>query len=385
MISIVDKQNCCGCEACTQRCPKSCIRMQKDTEGFLYPTIDTTSCIDCGLCEKVCPVLNQNKAKEPLAVYAAKNKNETIRTESSSGGIFTLLATEIIQENGAVFGAKFNEKWEVVHDYTYSEEGLAQFRGSKYVQSKIGQSYQQVLHLLNEDKKVLFSGTPCQIAGLKLFLQKDYENLVTVDFICHGVPSPEVWKVYLEDILHNCQNSPDNINFRDKRLGWKKYSFSISFRHTKTEKHIFTQNIYENLYLQGFLANLYLRPSCHRCPSKSFKSNSDITIADFWGIDRILPNWDDDRGVSMVMLNSPRGEEIFKNINITHQECEYNRIIPLNPSLIYSAPAHIYRVDFFKDLNMHKYKISSLVLKYCYTPRERIKRSIKRCVKIFNN
>ncbi|WP_295913174.1 Coenzyme F420 hydrogenase/dehydrogenase, beta subunit C-terminal domain [uncultured Alistipes sp.] len=380
MISIDKKQNCCGCEACIQRCPKSCIQMQQDTEGFLYPVVDTESCIDCGICEKICPILNQSNEKKPLTVYAAKCKDESLRLESSSGGIFTLLANEIIRENGVVFGAKFNSKWEVIHDYATTAEELAQFRGSKYVQSKIGQSYQQVLHFLKGGGNVLFSGTPCQIAGLKLFLQKDYENLITVDFICHGVPSPEVWRLYLNDILHKRQSIPENIRFRDKRSGWKKYSLSISFKkmNTCTKKLTFAQSVYENLYLRGFLANLYLRPSCHHCPSKSFKSNSDITIADFWGIESLLPNWNDDRGVSLVMLNSPLGERIFGNINTTHQECEYREIIPLNPAIVHSAPAHIYRTDFFHDLNTHKYSISSLVLKYCFTPRERIKRIIKK-------
>lgn len=245
MINIIDKKNCCGCNACVQHCPKSCITMQEDEEGFLYPIVDQEVCIDCGLCEKVCPVLNQGEERKPLQVYAANNTNEEIRMQSSSGGVFTLLAETIIQEGGVVFGARFNDDWEVIHDYTETQEGLATFRGSKYVQSRIGDSYCQAEQFLKKGRKVLFSGTPCQIAGLNLFLRKEYNNLLTVDFICHGVPSPGVWKSYLEELIAlqgNRKNSVlshskpiilnsirdiSRIEFRNKRLGWKKYSFAL--------------------------------------------------------------------------------------------------------------------------------------------------------------
>lgn len=198
MINIKEKHNCCGCSACVQVCPKQCISMSADNEGFLYPQIDTAICIDCGLCEKVCPVINQNEPREPLAVYAANNNNEDIRLKSSSGGIFTLLAEQIISEGGVVFGARFNENWEVVHDYTEAIEGLEPFRGSKYVQSIIGDNFIKAKQFLTDGRKVLFSGTPCQIAGLKKFLRKEYENLLTVEVVCHGVPSPMVWRDYLD-------------------------------------------------------------------------------------------------------------------------------------------------------------------------------------------
>ena len=201
MINIIDKKNCCGCNACVQHCPKSCVTMQEDEEGFLYPIVDQEACIDCGLCEKVCPVLNQGEERKPLQVYAANNPNEEIRMQSSSGGVFTLLAETIIQEGGVVFGARFNDDWEVIHDYTETKEELAAFRGSKYVQSRIGDSYCQAEQFLKKGRKVLFTGTPCQIAGLNLFLRKEYGNLLTVDFICHGVPSPGVWKSYLEELI----------------------------------------------------------------------------------------------------------------------------------------------------------------------------------------
>ena len=242
MINIEDKKKCCGCSACVQRCPKQCISLQEDEEGFLYPQVDKKICVNCGLCEKVCPVLNPVKARKPQVVFAARAIDEKVRLESSSGGVFTVLAELVIERGGVVFGAKFNEKWEVVHAYTESKEGLSAFRGSKYVQSKIENSYKQAESFLKAGREVLFSGTPCQIAGLKLYLRKEYTNLLTVDFVCHGVPSPMVWKDYLEEKIRplgvvgknmvsslSLKDMPviTGISFRDKRNGWKKYGFAV--------------------------------------------------------------------------------------------------------------------------------------------------------------
>lgn len=235
MIKTNDKKDCCGCSACVQRCPKQCISLYEDEEGFLYPRVDKTVCIDCGLCEKVCPVLNQSEGHEPIAVYAAKNPNEEIRMQSSSGGIFTMLAERIIDEGGVVFGACWDKDWNVVHDYAESKEDIAKFRGSKYVQSNIGETFKQTETFLIEGRKVLFSGTPCQIAGLKHFLLKDYDNLLTIEIICHSVPSPGVWKKYLtEELNSNGLTIGDiqQINFRDKSTGWETYSFLL---HTKAD------------------------------------------------------------------------------------------------------------------------------------------------------
>lgn len=325
MIEIKEKKNCCGCNACVQVCPKQCISMKEDREGFLYPEVDKDICVDCHLCEKVCPVLNQGKERKPLKVYAAKNKDEEIRRQSSSGGIFTLLAEQVIDEGGVVFGARFNENWEVVHSYTETKEGLAAFRGSKYVQSRIGDNYKKAEEFLKSGRKVLFSGTPCQIAGLNLYLRKEYENLLTVDFICHGVPSPGVWREYLkEEIARQCDGKNSvlshpiekekirvkGISFRDKKLGWKKYSFvltlSVPDGHGVENTVLPSEPLNKNLFLRGFLADLYLRPSCYACPAKCLKSGSDVTIGDFWGIEKVMPEMDDDKGVSVVMMNRDR-------------------------------------------------------------------------------
>ena len=179
MIEIKEKKNCCGCNSCVQRCPLHCISMQEDKEGFLYPMVNKTICTDCGLCEKVCPIINQDEPHIPTKFYAVKNKNEQIRTKSSSGGVFTLLAEQVITEGGVVFGARFNDKWDVIHDYTETIEGIDKFRGSKYLQSLIGDNYKNAEQFLNQGRNVIFTGTPCQISGLKHFLRKEYENLLT--------------------------------------------------------------------------------------------------------------------------------------------------------------------------------------------------------------
>ena len=229
MINIQDKKDCCGCAACVQRCPKQCISLQEDSEGFLYPMVDASLCIDCGLCEKVCPIIHQADQRTPLGVYAAKNPDEAVRMQSSSGGVFTMLAERVLAEGGVVFGARWDERWEVVHDYVETAEGLAQFRGSKYVQSKIGRTFQQTESFLKQGRQVLFSGTPCQIAGLKNYLRKEYDNLLAVDFICHGVPSPGVFRTYLQEEINETfarkgdgKNSVFTLVFLSSRkvMGW---------------------------------------------------------------------------------------------------------------------------------------------------------------------
>ena len=326
MISITRKQDCCGCNACAQICPKQCITMQEDNEGFLYPRVDTENCIDCHLCEKICPVSNHGTERKPLKVYAAINKDEEVRKQSSSGGIFTALAEQVIKQGGVVFGARFDERWQVKHDYTETMEGLAAFRGSKYVQSQIGNSYQEAERFLKAGRKVLFSGTPCQIAGLRNYLRKEYDNLLTVDFICHGVPSPMVWRRYLkEEVARQCdrKNSVsehpiheedvlvEGISFRDKTMGWKKYSFALTLSTTNGSgdkiQFCSCSPMTKNEYLRGFMSNVYLRPSCYSCAFKCLKSKSDITLGDFWNIRLYNKHLDDNQGLSLMLLNNSRG------------------------------------------------------------------------------
>lgn len=326
MISITQKQDCCGCNACAQICPKQCITMQEDDEGFLYPRVDTENCIDCHLCEKICPVSNHGTERKPLKVYAAINKDEEVRKQSSSGGIFTALAEQVIKQGGVVFGARFDERWQVKHDYTETMEGLAAFRGSKYVQSRIGNTYQEAEQFLKVGRKVLFSGTPCQIAGLRNYLRKEYDNLLAIDFICHGVPSPMVWRRYLkEEVARQCdrKNSVlshpiheedvlvEGISFRDKTMGWKKFSFALTLSTTNGSgdkiQFCSCSPMTKNEYLRGFMSNVYLRPSCYSCAFKCLKSKSDITLGDFWNIRLYNKHLDDNQGLSLMLLNNSRG------------------------------------------------------------------------------
>lgn len=311
---------CTGCASCMNICSQRCIQMIEDEEGFVYPQIDEAKCIRCGACERVCAVIHQKCSRNPVKVYVAKNTNEKVRMESSSGGIFTSIAEQILSEGGIVFGAKFNEQWEVVHDYTETIEGLAAFRGSKYVQSRIGNTYQQARFFLNKGRKVLFTGTPCQILGLKNFLGREYENLLTVDFVCHGVPSLKVWRHYLRDVLScreekkdltlSYQNSKEvimeKIEFRSKSTGWKNYSFALTFKERiangKQDLVVFSSIAWENSFMKGFLSDLYLRPSCYHCFVKGFRSQSEMTIADAWGIEHYLPQWNDDKGASLLCM-----------------------------------------------------------------------------------
>lgn len=361
MISITSKEMCCGCAACEQRCPKSCIVMREDEEGFLYPQTDMSKCIDCGLCEKVCPVLNQSEKRKPLYVYATKNKNPQIRLHSSSGGVFTHIAEQIIQNNGVVFGARFDENWAVKHDYTETLEGLAAMRGSKYVQSRIGSTYQQAKDFLEAGRLVLFSGTPCQIRGLKLFLAKEYDNLLTVDLICHGVPSPEIWRQYLHEIIATGGGRHTNselrttsqitgINFRDKTTGWQHFSMRITLRRKTGSGLPETADIsrihYKDPFFYCFLSHVMERYSCYACPAKELKSGSDITLGDFWGFRGTKDFPDDNNGISLLLINTDQGSKYITGT--LRSEQSYEKVIKQNPMITASLIKDPRRDTFYK-------------------------------------
>lgn len=381
MINIVHKYDCCGCNACVQRCPKHCISMQEDDEGFTYPVVDKSACINCGLCEKVCPVINQNKAREPLNCYAAINPDEQIRMQSSSGGIFTLLAEKIIDNGGVVFGAMWDENWNVKHSYIENKSDLKLFRGSKYLQSSIGDTYIQAEQFLQNGRQVLFSGTPCQIAGLKQFLNKIYDNLIAIDFICHGVPSSAVFQRYIMEELHEACNlnakilpsakgtitnniKIKSINFRDKTTGWKNFSFTVKASiHTLSdgkEKTItLSSTLHDNPFIKGFLNNYYLRPSCHKCPAKKFKSGADITIGDYWGFNSTDLLKDDDKGISAVIVTTPKGKKAIGEIGMLCSIANYSDILHKNNAIEQSAKGP-YRKYFYA----HKTKSFKSIIEY---------------------
>lgn len=404
MIYIKDKQKCCGCAACAQRCPKQCITMHADYEGFLYPVVDTTLCIDCGLCEKVCPVINYNEPHQPQKVYAAYNKNEEIRMQSSSGGIFTLLAEETIKNDGIVFGVKFNDDWMPEFDYTETIEGITPFRGSKYVQAIVGNAYKEAENFLKQGREVLFSGTPCQIAGLKKFLRKEYDKLLTVDIICHGVPSPKVWNMYLKETCSKLLKTiPDGknsvgfangetykscieaISFRSKITGWKKYSFMLKLNFSNYDGKntgVFAETLDKNIYMRAFLSDIILRPSCYDCPTKQGKSHSDITIADFWGIDKIDPTLNDDKGISAVIYNTQKGKITYNNVCGTiNKEFDFENIKSYNIAFYCSSKEHRKRKYFFTILD--KKGVYKSIQKCTHRPL--YKRIINKIVNILNN
>ena len=377
MINIAVKSKCTGCSACVQKCPKQCISFEEDSEGFYYPQVKLSLCINCGLCENVCPVLHQDKPRTPEIVYAAKNSNLATRLASSSGGIFALLAETILRQNGVVFGARFDNEWNVFHDYTESLDGLSVFLGSKYVQSKIGNTYKLAEQFLKEGRKVLFSGTPCQIAGLKRYLRKEYDNLLTVDFVCHGVPSPMIWRDYLNEKIRplgvdgrnmvsqlSLKDLPviTGISFRDKRYGWKKFGFSVRAKSaSKADKNLVSQSVevtdktllYEphkaNLYMKGFLKNLYLRPSCYACPAKCGKSGADYTLADFWGASTYVGDFDDDKGLSAVLVY--KNKVNIESLDMAFKVVGLNDILSQNPAVIKSSRMKGGRDKFFQHYN----------------------------------
>ncbi|MGH4139640.1 Coenzyme F420 hydrogenase/dehydrogenase, beta subunit C-terminal domain [Clostridium sp.] len=357
MINIIDKKNCSGCKACYNICPRSCIEMVVDSEGFWYPKVNESSCVDCGLCETVCPEINiysKKSAYEIPTCYAAWNKDESSRENSSSGGVFTSIAQWIISKGGVVFGAGYNEKLEVKHSEVHTDEELAALRGSKYVQSDIDDTYNSAKKYLDAGRKVLFTGTPCQIAGLYSFISKDYANLYTCDIVCHGVPSPLVFEKYKKNMEKLHDSKIKSINFRNKKQGWKSYCVAIEFQNHRKYSNTFVNDA----YMKGFLRNYYLRPSCYSCSYAKINRSSDITLGDFWGIASKYPELDDDKGTSLLLINSDKGKTMLDACKdkIVFKECDLDHAIKGNPSIISSVKVPKGREKFFKDLNSNDFE-----------------------------
>lgn len=361
MINITEKHNCTGCHACANICPQQCILMESDSEGFLYPKVDLKSCVACGLCEKVCPVLHTESVNNEPQAYSCYNKDEQVRLASSSGGIFTLIAQHILNNGGVVFGVGLEKDLTAVHSYVETKEQLKEFRGSKYVQSKIGETYKKAKYFLKQKRLVLFTGTPCQIAGLKSYLQQDYDNLFCIDIICHGVPSPKVWQKYLSYHENRAGAKVQSANFRHKNKGWKSFSMSLLF--SNATEHI--QTLDKDLYMQAFLKNTCLRPSCYKCNFKSLHRQSDITLADFWGIQKVLPKLDDDKGTSLILVNSTKGKSMFYRIQdeISFELVDIDKAVSYNPAVNKSAEQNPKRQKFFDQIDMLSF--DKLVKKYC--------------------
>lgn len=379
MIEISNKSNCCGCHACFNICPKRAIEMQEDEKGFKYPVINKEKCINCELCKKVCPIINKVNADSKQKAYACINKDEEVRLKSSSGGIFSLIAESILDIDGVVFGAQFDDEFNVIHSYIEDKEKLYKLRGSKYVQSILGDTFRKVKEFLEKGKYVLFTGTPCQVEALYAFLQKEYEKLYTQDIICHGVPSPKVWKKYKEEIENRNNSKISKMTFRDKSSGWANYSLKWSF----LNKNTYVESNHESKYMKAFLKNFSLRESCYECNFKKKNRISDITLADFWGIESILPEMYNNKGTSLVILNTQKGSEIFDKIKekINSKPVNFEESIKYNPSMIVSSSKPKNREEFFKDIE--NLNFDKLQRKYFPNPNIiiRILRKIKAIIK----
>lgn len=358
------KVSCSGCGVCAEKCPEDCIEMKSDKYGFKYPVIDMEKCINCGICRKVCPIKNKPETNGPQAVYAAYSTDEELRKNSSSGGMFGLLARKILDLGGAVFGAGFDNDFKVVHKCAVDIKELPELYGSKYVQSDLKNSFSLAKQYLDEGKTVLFSGTPCQIGGLKNYLGKAYDNLFTVDFICHGVPAPMAWEKYKEKRLSESDAEIKAVSFRDKNFGWKHYSLRVDFKNEK----IYTKININDSYLKSFILNLTLRDSCISCAFKGKEGVSDITLADFWGIENYIDSGEyvSDKGVSAVIVRNEKGKNLFNSCSeIILKDVSIDKVISGNPSLVKSVNENPLRQKFMDKMLIKDY--DALVKKYCGT------------------
>ena len=339
------KENCVGCSACCNVCPKNAISMKPDIEGFLYPIIEKKLCVDCGICEEVCPMLQEKSnikdAEKTIKAFAFCSKNDEERWLSSSGGVFSILSRYVLLRGGVVFGAAFDEFWGVHHISIKSVTDLSKLRGAKYVQSRIENTYKQAKDELSKGKLVLFSGTPCQVEGLNAYIGARMDNLILVDMICHGVPSPLIWNKYLDwkkrtgDIVA--------ITFRKKNISWEKYSLEFDYMNSYQEAMLSNKDP----YMKGFLQDLYLRPSCYCCSFKKRNRQSDFTIADFWGIDEVVPKMNDHKGTSLVILHTDKAAGIFSQIEGEKCEVSFEKAIRSNTAMLESVGKNINRDIFF--------------------------------------
>ncbi len=366
MIKLANEKDCCGCGACAQVCPRQCIQMKANEEGFLYPLVDRKKCISCGRCDAVCPMKNKTEksdAPEPKA-FGGWTTDESARRKSSSGGAFPMLANYILNNGGVVYGAAVDSRMRVAHRRIAEKDELECLQGSKYVQSDIGDAYRRAQEDLKASKKVLFTGTPCQIAGLKSFLGREYDALYTVDFTCHGVPSPLVFEKYIKYLERSRNDRVVAFLFRNKVVSWKptgqQMGTIVKYASGKEERNI---PAYRDPFMNGFLSDLYLRKSCYECPFKPAyqkEFHADITIADFWGVHHVVQELNNAGGTSLILLNSAHGEELFELVKAGFEgkEVDFAKATQQNRSLYHSAkaPSRKEREGFFASLNQEPFE-----------------------------
>lgn len=348
---ITHKNRCTGCMACLNACPKDAIKIVQDKEGFLHPEIDKEKCTKCGLCKKICPMNQDYKCNiEDPKAYAVINKNEEERINSSSGGFISVIAQEVLNDNGVIYGVALEEN-EAKHIRIDNKNDLYKIMGSKYLQSKIDLILREVKEDLENGKKVLFTGTPCQIEGLNSYLNKEYNNLICLAVICHGVPSPEVFKRYLEE-----KGNIDSVNFRNKNSGWHKFSMKYLYEDGTEEVKKYS----EDTYMKGFLKNYFLRESCYNCQARfDNKNRADIIIGDYWGIENVFPDMDDDKGVSALILNSEKAINIFEKLKdkLIYRETNIDDISKANPVLTKSVKYTKNRDLFFELIKNNQIEV----------------------------
>lgn len=352
-LNIVRSDLCTGCGACSAICPKGCITMSEDRNGFKIPMVGD-ACVHCGLCEKVCPVLNSDcgdTVLTPIKILATKNKDISIVAQSSSGGIFSALAEYILGNNGVVYGVALTSTLAAEHLRIEKRDDIGKLQGSKYLHSDAAKAYPDVLEDLTTGKEVLFSGTPCQVAALRHYLRKDFPTLLCVEVVCHGVPTNKAFKEYVKWLEHRYNTKVIAVNFRDKSKGWNDNCVSFEFCNGKT----FRQRSIDNLYLQGYVNNLFVRDSCMDCRFKGFKSKADITLGDMWGIESIIPEYDVANGVSMVSINSSVGELAFQKIKDKLTDCievSYDDVVMYNGCISKSVTGHRKRLFILEQLSI---------------------------------
>lgn len=391
MIEIKDKIDCCGCNACGDICPKDCITFKTDIEGFWYPEVDMDKCINCHLCEKVCPnihykELKKNEFKESEC-YAAINKNIEVRFDSTSGGIFSALAMGIYKQGGYVGGAIFDDQWMVDQYISKEKSDLDRLRSSKYLQSDANGFYKRVAELVKAGEKVLVCGTPCQMAALRRFLRKDYDNLIIVDFICRGINSRKVFRKYLDYLELKYQSKVTYFKAKNKELGWRELTSKVMFENGKVLYDTRDTSYFTTGYLQ---TGVYCRPSCYDCKFRGFPRIADITIADYWGAEKTVgKNLDNDLGTSLVMINNNKGKTYYESIkkNLNDVRIPFESILRGNPALTTSLdPPVVDRDQFYRDLDEKPFK--EIAAKYITRSIDRTpdkRRKIKNFLKFWWN
>ena len=382
MISVLNKVECCGCNACGDACPKQAITFKTDNEGFWYPEVDMEKCIDCELCEKVCPIQHKANHVERYSdpnVFAAYTKDETIRLDSTSGGIHSMLAQKMYEKHAYVGGAVYNPDHTVSQIVDDNPERLPEIRSSKYLQSNAEGVYKEIRGLLKEGKNVFFCGCPCQIHALYNFLGKEYDNLVTCDFICRGVNSPKVFLKYIEMLERQYGAKATEIKFKNKKWGWHNFSLRVKFENGKE----YCKDRYHDLFFIGYLqVGNFTRPSCYECHFKGFPQKADITLADFWGIETVDSTMDQDKGTSLVMVNSDKGQLLFDSIK---EKIEWRKFTmgdarKGNPAMDFSlSSAKPNREAFFEDLDKYTFE----VVANKYFPMPSLKNTLKKRLRSF--